>query len=420
MSVNRIVMLGFVTLISLSGAAWGRGESHPRALGMGGAYIALARDVEAPDWNPANLGLSRSSGTRLNLFNTGLRIRNNAFSLADYKKYNGQYLDDADKDDILTSIPAQGLGADASAEISALNFTIGNLAITYKGYGSSSVYIDRDPLKLLFLGNAVMRDVSLTSTRGEGYAFADFAASYGYEIRRWQGGEMAIGASLHYLQGLAYSKVIETSGGVVTTDTGYVGEGYVKVHSSHGGRGFSSDLGLAVRFRDNWYFSATWQNVLNKVFWTRGNEESVYSFFMEPLTIERLSSGIDINSLVTTGETSYSVGPFSSRLAPVIRLGIARSYPGLTWSVDWEQSLFDGPCQGVNPRLAAGIEYLAWRFMPIRSGLAFGGSQGSLFSIGFGLRFGMYEFDAAAANAGSPSPWHTRGIRLAAGMGLRF
>jgi hypothetical protein len=138
------------------------------------------------------------------------------------------------------------------------------------------------------------------------------------------------------------------------------------------------------------------------------------------LAIADMLDGARLDSLVRSNDTSYATGNFSTKLTPSIRLGLAKKWHRVAWSFDWEQNLFSGPGTGINPRIASGVEYAPWMHLPLRAGMAFGGSQGSIYSAGFGIRFGPYTFDLGLANSGSPSPSHTKGARLAIGMSLRF
>ena len=206
----EIIICSLIMLMILFAHVFGQGDSNARALGMGGAYTALARDLDSPNWNSANLGLADGKNCSIGILNMGLRLRNNSFSLADYNRYDGKDLTAQDKDQILNSIPENGLNINLGAEVSALNFSIGNFALTYKALASSDVFLDRDPFKLLFLGNAVVNNVSLSRTQSEAYALADVALSYGQDIHKWSGGELSVGGSLHYLRGLAYEKVLDS------------------------------------------------------------------------------------------------------------------------------------------------------------------------------------------------------------------
>jgi len=416
----EITLLSALLVAILAASAFGWGESNPRAIAMGGAYTALAKNLEAPYWNPANLGLSTNKGFSINMFNVGVGLRNNSFSLSDYNKYNGKFLTDGDKEDILNSIPADGLSLDVLAEASVLNFSFGSLAVTYKGYAATKANLDRDPFELLFYGNAVKHDVSLSNTASEGYGIGDAAFSYGYSPMVWSDGELSVGASAHYLRGIAYQKILEAQGGVSTTDSGFVGSGQMTMRTALGGSGFAFDGGLAVRFKKDWLFSAAWQNIYSKLIWNNDTEETFFTFDMQPITIESAADSTASDSLVTSNDTTYSVGSFSSDLPSVVKLGLAREYDKLTWAVDWTQAITIRPGQGINPRVSAGIEYRPISQIPLRAGMALGGSLGSTFSAGFGLYFGPYHFDLGVANSGSPLPNHTKGAQLALGMGLYF
>ena len=64
---------------------------------MGGAYIGLAKGVEAGLYNPANLGLAAYRQTGLALVGVGADLSNNSFTLNDYNEYTGAFLTDDDK-----------------------------------------------------------------------------------------------------------------------------------------------------------------------------------------------------------------------------------------------------------------------------------------------------------------------------------
>ena len=420
MKTTNSIITALAMTVLMTGVALGWGQSNPSAIGMGGAYTALARDLDAPYWNPANLGLSDGKGFSINLFNVGVGLRNNSFSLSDYNKYTGQFLTDSDKQDILNSIPAEGLALDILAEASALNFSVGNFAVTYKAYAASKINLDRDPFELFLYGNAVMRDVSLSGTYSEGYGIGDAAFSYGHPLLAWQNGEMAVGASAHYLRGLAYQKILDSEGGIATTDTGFTGSGSMSMRTALGGSGYAFDMGLSVRFEESWYFSAVWQNTYSKLVWNNEPEITYFTFDMQPITIEAASDSTLSDSLVTSNDTTFATESFSSDLQPMIKMGLAKHFNKLTWSFDWSQALATRPGQGINPRIATGLEYRPIKQFPLRAGMAFGGNQGSIYSLGFGMHFGPFNFDLGMANSGSLIPSSTKGAQFAIGMGLYF
>jgi hypothetical protein len=416
-----LIMASAALLVLLAfNFVWGRGENDPRAVGMGGAFTALARGSDAACWNPANLGLSNNDRYSINLLDMGMRIRNNSFTLDDYNRYNGKFLTEADKVDIINSIPSTGLDLDLAAEASALNFSIGNLAVSYTAVGVTSFSLDRDPFRLMLLGNAVAHEVSVSDTRGEAYALGDFALSYGRTLWDWNDGEFSVGAGAHYIEGYAFAGITEADGGIITSDSSFYGSGQMAYRTSRGGTGYSSDLGLAVRFSESWFFSAVYQNISSRINWRKDNREYLMWFDMRPVTVESMFDQPQADSLVNSGDSSFAYHTFFTRLTPVVRLGLARQWQRVTWALDWEQNLFAGPGAEVSPRVSGGLEFSHWRRLPFRIGASFGGSQGSTYSIGMGAHFGAYNFDLGYANSGSLLPGHSQGERLALGMNLRF
>jgi len=415
----KIIMAAIGMTMLTAGPLFAWGESNPRAMAMGGAYTALGTGLEASATNPANLGLSRNKSFSLDLFSVGLSVKNNSFSLSDYNDYNGQFLTDDDKNDILDKIPAEGLKLNVLTEVSGLNFSIGRLAFNFRGLGASKANFDKDPFELLLFGNAVKSEVNLSDTRGEAYAIGDGSLSYGHPLMKWQGGELAVGATFHYLYGIAYEKIIYAEGGVATTVDGFTGNGEMIIRSALGGNGTAFDLGVALVFQDNWVFSASWQNIYSKINWNKETEELHYTFDMQPITFDDMANE-DSDSLVESSDTTYSIAGFSSTVPTVVKLGLARSYKKLTWALDWEQGTSSGASQAITPRVSAGLEYKLVNFFPVRVGTSFGGDRGSIYSTGFGMYMGPVHLDLAVANNGSFSPGSTKGIHFAFGMGLRF
>jgi len=413
------VSLAFAILLSTSPLyAWG--ESNPRAIAMGGAYTALSEGLEASAYNPANLGLSINRSFTLDLFSVGVNMKNNSFSLDDYNTYTGQFLNDADKEAILAKIPAEGLKVNFLTEVAGLNFSIWRLAFNFRGLGASKFNIDKDPFELILYGNAVKSEVSFDDTRGEAYAIADGAISYGHPLLKWQSGEIAVGATFHYLYGIAHEKITYAQGNVSTTPDGFEGSGKIVIRSGLGGSGTAFDLGGSIIFENHWRFSACWQNVYSKINWNKDPEEIVFTFDMDPINFDNIEENSDTDSLIQSSDTTYSIDGFSSTLPSVIKLGLARSYKKLTWAVDWEQGVSSGASQAITPRISAGLEYRPINVFPLRIGTSFGGDRGAIYSTGFGIYAGPVHFDLAIANNGSFKPSNTKGAVFAISMGLRF
>ena len=75
---KTFLKLALAAAIGLSFSSTGKllygqsGISNARSVAMGGAYTAIARGIESPSWNPANLALSGKNKYHFNLVSLGL------------------------------------------------------------------------------------------------------------------------------------------------------------------------------------------------------------------------------------------------------------------------------------------------------------------------------------------------------------
>ena len=70
MKTKGLILALVLLLTGRDALATGYGDTQPRAMGIAGAYGAMARGAESIYWNPANLALS--DGPRLSLPGLGM------------------------------------------------------------------------------------------------------------------------------------------------------------------------------------------------------------------------------------------------------------------------------------------------------------------------------------------------------------
>ncbi len=127
--------------------------SNARAVGLAGAYTALARGVWAPKWNPANLGLRGNPRFGLNLVGAGMLLGNSSFSKSTYDQYNGKYLSPEDIQNLIDAVPeGDGLHIYVDTDIQALAFSLGRIALSVDMVAASDVKIARDYLRIALEG----------------------------------------------------------------------------------------------------------------------------------------------------------------------------------------------------------------------------------------------------------------------------
>ncbi len=167
----KIVILSVIAVLALSATTLASGLSSARAVAMGGAYTGLAKGVYAAQYNPANLGLSGYRNVGIELVGAGVEINNNSFTLKDYNDYTGAFLTDADKDNIISKIPSDGLRISADAEASALCISLGNVVLSINGLAATETNLGRDALDLLLNGNPYGEQFTLDGMYSEALAY---------------------------------------------------------------------------------------------------------------------------------------------------------------------------------------------------------------------------------------------------------
>ncbi len=415
-SIIKALLLALFLLLLWTDQSTPLGLSNARSLGLGGAYTAVARDNEAPLWNPANLSFKDNRGFSLNLISIGAFVENNAFSLNDYNQYNGKFWEDADKNKILSQIPASGLKLNAQAEATALGLSIGSLSIVSWASGVSDLSFPKDPFELLLMGNQTNDTISLEGTSGEAYAYGVLSLSYGKSLYRKGEKEFGIGVNLKYLQGIIYQKVIKASGEVRVNEDQIEGESDLILHSATGGKGYALDLGIATKLSKKWSLSLFLSNPISRIKWDRETEEKGYEFQIDSLNL----SNSEDDSVVLNEDYEKDIDPFITHLPLITKAGVAYKARKILLAFDWEQGFENGPGVSKTPKFSMGTELKLISFLPLRTGISFGGKEGLSLSGGFGLDFGAVFLDIGIANKKALLPDDSKGIGISLGCGLRF
>ncbi|MFH1374131.1 MAG: hypothetical protein ABII79_10075 [bacterium] len=171
-SLTAAIILTAVLALVLGGDTIAAGRTSARGVAMGEAMTGLAAGVDAARYNPANLGLEGYRQSGIELIGLGANISNNAFTLGDYNRYTGAFLTDADKDDILESVPREGLTLVADVQASAMSLAMGSFVFSTTGVGLVDANISRDVIDLMFNGNSFADVIDLTGTHLDAVGYA--------------------------------------------------------------------------------------------------------------------------------------------------------------------------------------------------------------------------------------------------------
>ena len=413
--LNLYYIVISILLVLFSSAA-GSGWDNARSIGMAGSYTAVARGYDAIAFNPANLALSDSRGTALQIFGIGTMINNNSFSKGDYNKYNGLYLSESDKNDILAKIPEGGLEFKGNSAASMLSFSSGPFAVSATVEAGGRGNLSKDVVELAFFGNNIGETITIDDADAEGIAHVDINFAYGRKVKNYRWGELTAGVNLKYIRGLAYFKVSDAVANATTNADGIDSDGSVSIKSSTGGSGFGLDVGAAATYKENWVFSAGIKNLLSSINWSKDTKETEYFYDMTSFTVETA----DDDSTVISDDVEREISSFSASLAPQINLGAKHEIGKFLLASDLKLGLAKKAGVTTTPELSFGAEYSYLAFLPVRAGLSFGGLHGSSLGLGGGIRLSSFFVDIAWASSGTILPSFGRGLSLAVSSGLRF
>ena len=380
----------------------------PRALGMGGAYVATARGFESIFYNPANLALPGSPGWSVSFpqVTVGSSVLGpDVADLPDFLDYDN--LSQERRQELLATIPGAGTSVDVDVRAPLASVQIGRFGVglAYGWMGEHT--LGRDLVELFFEGYDPERfDYRVGNTVGTRASFWDVAAGYGHQV-----GPVSVGVTGHYYigRGLVRTRAFEpryTGIAVLRPD---IEVDYVGV-SSDGGSGFGLDVGVAMQPMPGLTLSAALANLVSSMSWdeeltgrmvtlTRADFES-----SEPANLVDRYEASE-RSLGTTPDGRFAeVAPELDReqwdLPTTLRLGAAWAAPtgteiGLAYHNAVREGLLGGRWEQL---LGVGISQKI-PLLTLRAGASTNLSEGSM--IGGGLRLGVIDLGVAKFTTGS-------------------
>ncbi|MBD0320120.1 MAG: conjugal transfer protein TraF [Gemmatimonadetes bacterium] len=407
----------------------------PRALGMGGAYTAVARGQEAIFYNPANLALPGNPHTSLAAPQITLGATINGLTFDDVDALRSfDDLDDDQRADILSRIPEEGTAAEVDVRIPifSMSYRRAMFGVSYNLTGRHGVA--RDVADLVLTGvdlnrldprNSNVYDFGDILDRTQGYraAYTDFAAGYAHRV-----GPVSLGVTAHYLRGGALVR-----SGAVDVDTVFsrtapdVRVTYMGV-KREGGSGFGLDVGAAIQPVPSLTLSAAVTNAVNTLEW-KGEQELRYIVLdrgdyvngdPELLRDEYGNSGRTLSQAeplrVAQAQGLLADLDVGAELAPTLRAGAAwKPRAGTTVAASYTGELSDSRLAGPwNRSLSVGWQQKI-PVVTLRAGIASDLDGGGL--LGGGLSLGPVHVGAARFTGSAEGNTGQRGWLFTFGFG---
>lgn len=417
LSTARMTVLPTLLLSVLLTAS---AQSDNAARGVAGAYSLRARGVEAPAWNPATLAWSPALDLRIAAVDGG--AHNNAFSLGDYRRWNGAALDEQDQEAILARIPGSSLRGGFTAAAEGPSAAWRGWALTASGCAAGSAAVPKEFGRLVFYGNDPEQSFDLGGTRGEGTAWSEFRLSHGHALGTTQIGGRPVavvgGFTLKWIRGWAHAKVTRAEGSLVTNTDGITGAEELTERSAAGGNGYACDLGVAAQ-TGGWRLGLTLTNPASHLSWTRRPEEHTQRAWVDSLALDDLEDDEDTD-LVSTDDTTRAIASFSTTLPAEVAVAAAHRWRGFDWEADLRQGFSTHPGTSTTPRLALGMSRRPWRFFEGRAGLALGGADGPVLALGAGFAAWKLRCDLGIATTRGINFTSPRGVEAGVSLGLSW
>jgi hypothetical protein len=389
---------------------------NSRALGMGGAYIGVARGQESLHLNPANLGLANSPHWSAAIPQLAFGAQTIGVSPGDFwelRDFGG--MEPAEREAFLAAVPASGTGGEIDIRAPLFSLQVGRFAVGagYALVGEHSVNRSIVDLVLTGFEQSKLSQYNIQDTGGFRAAYFDIQAAYGRRI-----GPVALGVTGHYYipQEMVRSAFVEQDTiftGPIPTDVRVTYQGV----RAEGGSGFGVDVGAAMQPIPGLTVGVALDNAFNSLRW---NED----LRLRTLTLDRndYESG-DGEALLTRYEESdadyveAAADPQTQALARQIladgdqglpmtlRVGGAYSLAtATTVGVQYQSQLEDSPVSGLwENQLSVGVQQKL-PIITLRAGLATDMADSNMLTGG--LTLGPIQLGVARlSGAGERNGW---------------
>ncbi len=410
--------------------------------GLAGNYSAMSRGVNALAWNPANLALPRGNTMELNLISVNTQFYNNSFSLNSYNRYftaegNKGNWSISDRNELLDLISANGLRFDADVNVNILGLAFNNfgMAVQMIGQGYSKLNADKTPYKIYFFGDKLDNDYTYNQTsqvQASVYSAMKISLGYAFPFKmKWLMPELkdvAVGLSWNRYVGFGTGQTQKSDllfqripGDEESVKYAVLMEGRAAFSESGSpvgvGQGF--DFGISGGYGRRLDFSWSFSNIGASINWTNGTQKFTM-YQADSLSVADMNSGTESSTEISV-DTTYNAGSFATALPAVMRMGaVYRMSPKWKISADYHQGLNRAYGNSLRMRFGVGTEYYLLNWLPLRSGIAFGGREGSQVGLGFGLHLSVFHLDYSLAIKGALWPTYAKGIFNALSIKLVF
>jgi len=421
-----------VLLLGLNVSSFAQLYMNPHSVAFSNAYSTQARGANVIGWNPANLGLSGNPKFSMNfgilplLPFPSMQISNNAISPFRLNEhfFTGGYLDDEDKEELLSFFPDDGLSINPLIQMRLLEMSFGNWAFSIGSEVTGSVVLPKSLFHFVFFGNEFEKPLALSNTNVEMQSVVTVALAHGREVKipyiSDNVEQLSAGASIKALFGLGYAGFDKMDASITTFEDRIKLDGDLEAKYGTGGFGMAFDIGLAAIINEKISANLSLNNLLGSIRWGLLKAEKVkYSYFAE-IASEDFEYADSLFEEGIQTDTTFSIDNFSSNYPSYMLLGFQYEVlPNLSLYSNIRQYFSDDFASSYLPKVSFAAEYKSIPWLPLRAGISLGGLEKFQWGIGSGLKFKSYSFNWGFSQTGGMFN-HAKGFVFSLGQSLIF
>lgn len=344
------------------------------------------------EFNFFNSNWQHHSKFAYRIFSVGAGVLNNSFTLSQYNRFSGSFLDDRAKNEILNSIPATGLWLNAGINLNGFDILLNNFGFSLYGTGSLTFRVPKDIFDLALYGNKLNRryDADNLAVRTSSYLVA--AISYHLVTKN----KICVFGSVRYLNGIYHFETIEVRGYLFTTPSLLISEGNATYRLGRGGNGVGLDLNINYHFSSNLRLNIAVINLNSGINWADNPETGNRNFTLDSINWYRVRHG----DFFQSSSTVISNASFRTPLPFYILFGSDYQInPVLKGKLLLSQSFNETALTARPPLFTANIEFLGLAVksfrLPIELEVSLGGREE--FGVGYSLGVIFKKFSGTFA-----------------------
>jgi hypothetical protein len=415
---------------------------------MARTFVASSRGLEAVGTNPANLALG-DNNRRVTFTIVPPLGLNLGSDFIDYEIYDdyftgvdtgggraGRFLYDADKEKILSVFPDGVAETHGEFEVRLFGLTvhtdnIGSFALAVTERAAFNFDMPRDYARFaLYFLDTTGYEYNFSGTDARAWWLREYSLSYARLLPDLAfARKISAGVSLKIIHGFGYAGTDHYTARFASRPdpnvlAGYRVQGSVdflvrrsgidmfgeektsfSLFPAPAGAGFGIDFGVGGELLSGVRAAVSLVDI-GSISWTRNVRER---FGSATIDVTNPSSEAQRDSVENALKGDERNGAeFSTPLPTALRIGGALRLEETGWTpwlpgkmlvaLDYHQGFNKSLGNTTRARLALGVEYRYWNFLPVRTGISVGGLDRFSWAFGFGFDFGAFTMDIGTEN----------------------